>query len=160
MQVEKFDRELNGEFSNFKASSGWLWRFQKRHRISQIAVSGEKRSADDDAQSYPAKLREILQAEGYSEEQVYNADETEFYYKMLADKTLAVRKDDEYKKEGYKQAKDHLTLLFSVNATGNHKLKPLCIGKSRMPWCFHHVGVNCLPFSYKNSKNSWMRRDF
>ncbi|CAM4549744.1 unnamed protein product [Lepidochelys olivacea] len=25
MQVEKFDRELNGEFSNFKASSGWLW---------------------------------------------------------------------------------------------------------------------------------------
>ncbi|CAM4552170.1 unnamed protein product, partial [Caretta caretta] len=108
MQVEKFDRELNGEFSNFK-----------------IAVLGEKHSADDDdAQSYPAKLREILQAEGYSEEQVYNADETEIYYKMLADKTLAVRKD-EYKKEGYKQAKDHLTLLFCVNATGNHKLKPL-----------------------------------
>ncbi|KAG6931620.1 tigger transposable element derived 5 [Chelydra serpentina] len=155
MQAEKFDRELNGEFSNFKASSGWLWRFQKRHGISQIAVSGEKRSADAAAvQSYPAKLREILQAEGYSEEQVYNADETEMYYKMLPDKTLAVR-TDERKKEGYKQAKDRLTLLFGVNVTGK-KFKPLCIGKSRMPRCFHHVNVNCLPFSYKNSKNSWM----
>ncbi|CAM4599860.1 unnamed protein product [Caretta caretta] len=77
---------------------------------------------------------------------------------MLPDKTLAVR-TDERKKEGYKQAKDRLTLLFCVNATGKHKLKPLCIGKSRMPWCFHHVNVNCLPFLYKNSKNSWMTRE-
>ncbi|KAG6922607.1 Jrk-like [Chelydra serpentina] len=156
MQAEKFDRELNDKCSNFKASLGWLWRFQKRHVISQIAISGEKRSADAAAmQSYPAKLREILQTEGYSEEQVYNADVRGIYYKMLPDKTLAVR-TDERKKEGYKQAKDHLTLLFCVNATGKHKLKPLSIGKSRMPRCFHHVNVNCLPFLYKNSKNSWM----
>ncbi|CAM2105309.1 unnamed protein product [Caretta caretta] len=95
MQMEKFDWELNGKFNNFKASSGWLWRFQKRHGISQIAVSEEKRSTDTNAkQSYPAKLREILQAEGYSEEQVYNADETGIYYKMLPDKTLAIKGDD------------------------------------------------------------------
>ncbi|KAG6940498.1 tigger transposable element derived 2 [Chelydra serpentina] len=156
MEAKKFDRELNGECSNFKASSGWLWRFQKRHGISQIAISGEKHSADAAAtQSYPAKLREILQAEGYSEERVYNANETGIYYKMLPDKTLAVR-TDERKKEVYKQAKDRLTLLFCVNVTGKHKLKPLCIGKSRMPRCFHHVNVNCLTFLYKNSKNSWM----
>ncbi|KAG6928068.1 Jrk-like [Chelydra serpentina] len=116
----------------------------------------EKNTADAAAvQSYPAKLREILQAEGYSEEQVYNADETGIYYKMLPDKTLAVR-TDERKKEGYKQAKDHLTLLFCVNATVKHNLKPLCIGKSRMPRCFHHINVNCLLFLYRNSKNSWM----
>ncbi|CAM4354979.1 unnamed protein product [Caretta caretta] len=118
----------------------------RKDTISQIAVSGEKSSADADAaQSYPAKLREILQAEGYSEEQVYNADETGIYYKVLPDKTLVVR-TDERKKEGYKQAKNHLTLLSCVNATGKHKLKPLCIGKSHMPWCFHHVNMNCLPF--------------
>ncbi|KAG6922033.1 Jrk helix-turn-helix protein [Chelydra serpentina] len=123
MQVEKFDRELNGEFSNFKARLGWLWRFQKRHGMSQISVSGEKHSADTAAaQSYPAKLREILQAEGYSEEQVYNADETRIYYKMLPDKTLAVR-TDERKKKGYKQAKDRLTLLFCVNATDGQILQ-------------------------------------
>ncbi|CAM4606894.1 unnamed protein product [Caretta caretta] len=133
--------------------------FRKRHGTSQIAVSGEKRSADSDApQSYPAKLREILQAEVYSEEQVYNADETGIYYKMLPDKTLAVR-TDERKKKGYEQAKDCFTLLFCVNATGKHKLKPLCTGKSRMLRCFHHVNVNCLPFLYKNSKNSWMTRE-
>ncbi|CAM4397829.1 unnamed protein product [Lepidochelys kempii] len=37
MQVEKFNRELNGEFSNFKASSGWLWRCQKRHNLSDCS---------------------------------------------------------------------------------------------------------------------------
>jgi len=28
-QAEKFDRQLNGPDSTFKASSGWVWRFQK-----------------------------------------------------------------------------------------------------------------------------------
>jgi len=61
-QAEIFDRQLNGENSTFKASKGWLWRFCKRHGIGQIAVSGEIRSADDDAAtSFPAKLKELIE---------------------------------------------------------------------------------------------------
>ncbi|KAG6932919.1 tigger transposable element derived 2 [Chelydra serpentina] len=74
---------------------------------------------------------------------------------MLPDKTLAAR-TDERKKEEYKQAKDHLAFTQNNKVTGKHKLKPLCIGKSRMPRCFHQVNVNCLSFLYKNSKNYWM----
>ena len=92
------------------------------------------------------------------DEQIYNADETGIYYKMLPDKTLAV-KSDEHKKEGFKSIKDRLTLLFTVNKTGNHKLKPLCIGKSRAPRCFHHVNMKALPFIHANSKNAWMTSD-
>ena len=40
-QAEKFDKELNGATSEFKASSGWLWRFLKRHGIGQISISGD-----------------------------------------------------------------------------------------------------------------------
>jgi hypothetical protein len=69
---------------------------------------------------------------GYLPEQIYNADETGIYYKMLPDKTLAV-KSDQRRKEGFKAIKDRLTILFTVNKTGSHKLKPLCIGKSRAP---------------------------
>ena len=158
-QAEKFDRQLNGPNSEFKASSGWLWRFTKRHGIGQITLSGEIRSADDTAaNAYPAILKSIIEEDGYVDEQIYNADETGIYYKMLPDKTLAV-KSDEHKKEGFKSIKDRLTLLFTVNKTGNHKLKPLCIGKSRAPRCFHHVNMKALPFIHANSKNAWMTSD-
>ena len=77
---------------------------------------------------------------------------------MLPDKTLAV-KSDQRRKEGFKAIKDRLTILFTVNKTGSHKLKPLCIGKSRAPRCFHHVNMKSLPFVYSNSKNAWMTSD-
>ena len=91
-------------------------------------------------------------------EQIYNADETEVYYKMLPDKLLSV-KSDEHCKEGFKAIKERLTLLLAVNATGSHKLKPLCIGKSRSLRCFHHVNMKALLFDYANSKNAWMTDD-
>jgi hypothetical protein len=77
---------------------------------------------------------------------------------MLPDKTLAI-KSDETRKEGFKSIKERLTLLFCVNKTGSHKLKPLCIGKSRQPRCFHHINQKALPFLYSSSKNAWMTSD-
>ena len=37
-----------------------------------------------------------------------------------------------------------------------HKLKPLCISKYTSPWCFHHVNMNAMTLSYKNSGNALM----
>ena len=156
VQAEKFDKALNGEDSTFKASQGWLQRFKNRHGISQVSIAGEVRSADAEAaNSYPEKLREIIEEGGYAAEQIYNCDETGLCYKMLPNKTLAM-KDDPHKHEGFKKIKDRVTILFCVNKTGNHKVKPLCIGKSKNPRCFHHVNRSTLPFSYDASKNAWM----
>lgn len=155
-QAEQFDRQINGDSSQFRASSGWLWHFCKRHGISQVSIRGETRSANQiSATSYPSELKELIEAGNYAPEQIYNADETGVYYKMLPDKTLAV-KSQEQNGKGFKAIKERVTLLFAVNKTGSHKVKPLCIGKSKSPRCFHHVNMKALPFSYANSKNAWM----
>lgn len=156
VQANKFNKQLNGEETDFKASIGWLDRFKKRHGISQVSVAGEIRSADAEAaESYPEKLKQIITDGEYSPEQIYNADETGLCYKMLPGKTLAV-KSDEHKHEGFKKIKDRVTILFCTNKTGTHKVKPLCIGKFKNPRCFHHVNRSTLPLSYSHSKNAWM----
>ncbi|KAG6937576.1 tigger transposable element derived 5 [Chelydra serpentina] len=157
-QAEKFDRLINGNDSKFKASNGWLDRFKKRHTISQVLVSGEIHSADKEAaNSYPTELKKLLEEGCYTADQVYNCDETGLCFKMLPNHTLAT-KTDSHKREGFKQRKDRVTLLFCVNKSGSHKLRPLMIGKARSPRCFHHVNMKALPFEYTNSRNAWMNR--
>ena len=77
------------------------------------------------------------------------------FFKMLPDRTLAM-KNDARKAEGYKLAKDRTTVLFCVNKTSTHKLKPLCIGKYAKPRCFHHVNLETMPLAYTASGNAWM----
>ncbi|CAM5102892.1 unnamed protein product [Eretmochelys imbricata] len=155
-QAEKFDHLINGNESKFKASNGWLDRFKKRHAISQVLVSGEICSADKEAaNSYPIELKKLLEEGCYTADQVYNCDEIGLCFKMLPDLTLATRTDS-HKREGFKQRKDRVTLLFCVNKSGSHKVRPLMIGKVRSPRCFHRVNMKPLPFEFTNSKNAWM----
>ncbi|KAG6934571.1 tigger transposable element derived 5 [Chelydra serpentina] len=157
-QAEKFDRLINGNESKFKASNGWLDRFKKRHTISQVLVSGEICSADkEDANSYPIELKKLLEEGCYTVDQVYNCDKTGLCFKMLPNRTLATRTDS-HKREGFKQRKDRVTLLFCVNKSGSHIVRPLMIGKARSPRCFHHDNMKAFPFEYTNSKNAWMNR--
>ncbi|XP_046351191.2 tigger transposable element-derived protein 2-like [Haliotis rufescens] len=66
MQAQKLSQDIHGPDDTFKASAGWLWRFQKRHGIKSFTVTGERRSADDDAaNTFPAILRELIKSEGY-----------------------------------------------------------------------------------------------
>ena len=155
-QAAKLNKAINGDESEFVASQGWLWRWQCRHGISQAKVVGEKRSADaEGAARFPPKLVKFMEDNSLCGEQIYNADETGLFFKMLPDRTLAMR-NDARKTEGYKLAKDRTTVLFCVNKTGTHKLKPLCIGKSAKPCCFHHVNMETMPLAYTASGNAWM----
>ena len=45
-QAEKLNKSINGDDSEFSASQGWLWRWQRRHGISLAKVVGDKRPAD------------------------------------------------------------------------------------------------------------------
>ena len=115
------------------------------------------RSADTAAaEEFLPKFQELVETEGYCAEQIFNADETALFFKMLPDKTLA-EKDDKVAKKGYKQIIDRITLLFfACNWAGTMKMRPLAIGKFRAPRCFHHVNMNTLPVQYDFSKNAWM----
>ena len=64
----------------FSSSTGWLWRFRKRHGIGNKKVQGESGSADTEAvELFRLKLQELIREEDLHLNQIYNADETAIF---------------------------------------------------------------------------------
>jgi hypothetical protein len=74
----KFPEALGSSGSEtFKCSQGWLRRWKQRHRVKQVTISGESRSADiAAAEEFLPKFQECFEKEGLTAEQIFNADET------------------------------------------------------------------------------------
>ncbi|XP_043485190.1 jerky protein homolog-like [Leptopilina heterotoma] len=87
--------------------------------------------------------------------QVYNADETALYWKMMPRVTFV--SEFEKKAEGFKISKERITLMTCANADGSHKIPLFVIGKSKNPRCFKSVAK--LPVEYNNQKSAWMTRE-
>lgn len=148
-KAEEFGRLLGEE--NFKCSNGWLDRFKQRHSITFGKVSGEAKSVNlVETEKWVAEVWPKLR-EGYSDHEIYNADETGIFFKLLPDKTLKFKNE---KCIGGKLAKDRITALVCANMTGSDKRKLLVIGKSQNPRCFKNVKT--LPVDYHANKKSWM----
>lgn len=153
----QFFKELNLS-GDFNASSGWLTRFKQRHGIRQISVQGEKLSSDENAaDQFKEDFRKFIEESGFSPEQIYNADETGLYWKLLPTKTLA--SESEKSAAGYKIPKQRLTVLCCGNAAGTHFLKPCVIGTAKKPRAFSKINVDNLPVDYFNNKSAWMDRE-
>ena len=61
---------------DFKASSGWLYRFRNRHCIADRRVVGESKSADlSNVEPFRKKLISLIKESGLLLSQVYNADD-------------------------------------------------------------------------------------
>jgi len=147
-----FNHQLGGPDS-FKASQGWLEKFKRRFGIRQISVQGESLSANKDgATQFQKELKNIIENGQYSLENIYNADETGFYVKMLPKKTLALM--DEKQASGLKDSKERVTIMNCANATGTHKIPLLLIGRTSRPRWFK--GVNHLPLEYRAQTSSWI----
>ncbi|CAH4033511.1 unnamed protein product [Pieris brassicae] len=86
--------------------------------------------------------------EGYTTEEIFNADETGLFYNLTPDKTL------KFKGEGGKLSKTRITVLVAANMTGSCKRKLLVIGKAKKPRCFKNI--QSLPVTYENNTRSWM----
>lgn len=145
--AEKMDIEVD-----FKVSNGWFEKFKERHGLSFKKLCGE--SADVDLGSVNGWRKEQLKrlVEKYEPNDIFNADETGLYYKLLPDKSLVFK--DEGSGHGGKRHKQRLTALLAANMTGTEKLPLLIIGKSANPRCFK--GVKTLPTAYKNNTKAWM----
>ncbi|CAH3978477.1 unnamed protein product [Pieris brassicae] len=89
--------------------------------------------------------------EGYTTEEIFNADETGLFYNLTPDKTLKF-KGEECK--GGKLSKTRITVLVAANMTGSCKRKLLVIGKAKKPRCFKNI--QSLPVTYENNTRSWM----
>ena len=97
-------------------------------------------------------LAEWMVEQGIQPEQLYNADETDLYWRMMPNKTLAGA--SETATQGHKKMKDRVSLLACSNATGSYKLPLLLIGKSQNPRCFKHVNLDKLPVAYRAQQHT------
>ncbi|CAG8804222.1 1741_t:CDS:2, partial [Gigaspora rosea] len=126
----EFGRLLGISEDELKFSNGWITNYKKRNSLRRYKLHGEAASAP--LESLPnerIKLQNLLSQ--YELEDVYNADETGLFYRMLPNQTLAKRPV-----AGSKQDKSRVTVLLAANATGSHKLRPLVIGHSKKPRSF------------------------
>ncbi len=87
----------------------------------------------------------------YSPDDIFNADETGMFYRMMPDKTLEFKSVD---CNGGKQSKERLTVMVCANMSGNEKLPLFVIGKAMKPRCFKNV--KSLPTEYTANKRAWM----
>ena len=83
------------------------------------------------AEQYPDKLKEIIEQDGYSEDQIFNVDESGIFWKMPPTRTI-MRKT-KAQAAGIKLQKARCSILLGGNASGDLKLKPLMINYSETP---------------------------
>jgi len=113
--------------SNFTGSDGWLAGFKSRFGLKSYRLHGEAASAPlEDLNANRQKLQAILAS--YALEDIFNADETGLFFRMLPNQTLASAS-----RKGTKKDKERITLLLATNASGTEKLKPMVIAKSAQP---------------------------
>jgi hypothetical protein len=118
----------------FKASTGWLDSFKKRHNIVWNGVCGESKDVDESVVSeYKPKLLEFISQ--YEPKNIYNADETGLLFghcqqnhSRLREKSVLVAKC----------LKKDLTVLLCENMVGEME-------KAAKPRCFKNLKINNLP---------------
>ncbi|UYV73092.1 TIGD4 [Cordylochernes scorpioides] len=139
----------NGQ-DNFEASNGRLEKFKARRNIAFKQLHGEAGSVDaNSVATWKGGIIPSLLAK-YSPQDIFNADETGLFYKLLPNQTITIRGE---KCEGGKKSKERITVLVCCNMDGSEKLPLLYIGKYRRPRCFH--GMN-IPSNYHLKKKAWM----
>ena len=142
----------------FNASEGWLTGFIKRHSFHNVKIKGEVASADENAaKSYPEKLLKIIEDNGYTPDQIFNADETGLFWKKMPTRTYIAK--SEKSAGGFKAAKDRVTFLFCSNASGDRILKPLIINRSLKPRALKGKDLKQLPVHWMANKKAWMTAD-
>ena len=140
----------------FAANRGWLTNFKKRVGIRSLRVSGEKLSNGQEAVApFITKLNDKIKELCLLPCQIYNADESGLFWKMLPDRTLVHAR--EKSAPGRKISKEKITFLVCSNADGRHKLNLLVIRKAQRPRCFKNVQI---PVEYRSTKKAWMTSAF
>ena len=95
----------------------------------------------------------------YKPENVFNMDETGLFFRALPNRSYVLSDvDSRQYRRGSKSltAKDRVTLVMCVNATGTCKIDPLMIGSSKEPRCFR---IGRCPIPYKHQSKAWLDRN-
>lgn len=115
-------------------SAGWLTRFKQRYHIKSRIQHGEAQSVSPDADKEMEVIREI--ATLYSENDIYNMDETGLFWRMTPSRGLSTQSQP-----GVKKIKSRVTLVFCCNASGNNRFRPWILGNAKKPRVLRNVNV-------------------
>ena len=78
------------EKETFVASPGWWDKWSNRMGLGSVKLIGEAKSADHEAaEKFPAILKEVIENGGYSEDQIFNADECGLWWKLPPTRTIS-----------------------------------------------------------------------
>ena len=150
-EIALFHANLMGNIE-FAASRNWIRRFTKDYQIKKYRLNGVSASLDDSkVREARSELKDAIEKSGIPLEDVYNMDETAFFYECLPDKTLDFRSP-----HGVMASKLRITLVACCNVTGSVKLPLLFIGKSKSPFCLRTEDCQGLRGQYISHKSAWM----
>lgn len=121
-KARTFANKLNLGENSPEFSNGWLQKFQQRHGFKQFKFHGESSSVNLSLLEEQPKI--VKKLKEFRLQDIYNMDETELFYRMAPDHTIA-----QHQISGLKKDRIRLTIAFTANADGTHKLEPF-IGKA------------------------------
>ncbi|XP_025410373.1 jerky protein homolog-like [Sipha flava] len=139
-----FHREITKQEDGFTASRGWLDNFKHRHGIKRLKITGEKLSWDEASiEPFRNELQLVINENNLDLEQIYNADESGLFWRMLPEHTLT--SSHEKNAPGRKIIKARITFMPCANASGTYKLPLLVIETAQKPLREHLLNVNLPP---------------
>ncbi|XP_025417896.1 jerky protein homolog-like [Sipha flava] len=143
-----FHRKITKQEDGFTASRDWLDKFKHRHGIRRLKITGEKLSCDEASiEPFRNELLRVKNENNLDLEQIYNADESGLFWRMLPEHTLT--SSHEKNAPGRKMIKARITFMPCADASGTHKLPLLVIGTAQKPRAFKSVN---LPVYYRGQK--------
>jgi hypothetical protein len=126
-----FATKLNHE--SFQRSNGWLGRFKLRHGVVFREICGEAAAVDENVVRSWIDKRLLGLVASYEPRNVFNADETDVFFRLLPDKTFCFKGNSCH---GGKQSKERITAMVCANMNGTEKIPLMIIGKFERPRCF------------------------
>lgn len=150
------------EYSDFKASSGWLTNVLKRNQFVGMNLHGEANECnpqESDAlmKVFRKELSELMEKNNIPVERLYNADQTGLFYQKLPNHAIC-RAEDRKNTRGCKAMRDknRLTLMVCTGVQGD-KVPLAVVGTAVRPQCWD-LCYNTPPLPYTNQENAWFDR--
>lgn len=150
-KAKQIASRLGTDVKEFSASKVSLKKWKQRNNVKSYKICRESGNADlTSAEQWSTSLESLLA--GYDLKNVFNMDETSFFFRDLPDSTLNHVADS---CKGGKQGKDRVTVALTCSTMGE-KLPPWIIGKSKNPCSFWNVDMSKFKAKYLSSAKTWM----